>query len=155
MNKILNKMGIALIILVIIIFGLGMYLNRGLPNEILPANFTELNLEDGHFEPFDTTPSNIFGIGLAYAGHINETASQFNPGADPPVFKKAISSLTSDGSQVAIPTQSTMLSMVETLENGITEELKKHQNHLPPLLDYEVEMGFVFLITQNYLGPLN
>ncbi len=145
MNKIIKRIGIVFLIIAAIIIGFGMYLNRGLPNEILPADFTELDLNNGHFAPFDTTPSNIFGIGLAYAGHINETASQFDPDIDPPVFKKAISSLTSDGSKVATPNQTTMLSMVETLESGITEELKKHQDYFPALMDYEVELGFVLL----------
>lgn len=145
MNKIVKRMGIALLIIAVIVLCLGMYLNRGLPNEILPADFTELNLKDGYFEPFDTTPSNIFGIGLAYAGHINETASQFDPDSDPPVFKKAISSLTTDNSQVPIPDKATMLNLLETLEQGITDKLKKHQDALPVLLDYEVELGFVLL----------
>jgi len=95
--------------------------------------------------PFDTMPNNIYGIGLAYAKHINETASDFDPQGDPPVFIKATHSLTKNESIVKIPSQQILLDALEQLEPGISEEVKQQVAILPALLDYEVELGFVLL----------
>lgn len=143
--KIIKNMGVFLGLLLLILLAFAWYLNRGLPNEIKPADFNCLSIEDGTFTDFDTLPNNIFGIGLAYAGHINETASDFDPQGDPPVFIKANNSITTNGSQVKIPAQQTMLEAVEHLEPGLSHKLNQKFPSLPPLLDYEVELGFVLL----------
>ena len=77
--RIIKNIGILLGVLVFVVGAIFIYLNRGLPDEIKPANFNCLSLEEGTFKDFDILPSNIYGIGLAYAGHINETASDFDP----------------------------------------------------------------------------
>ncbi len=143
--KILKFTGIFLLFLFLALTVFGLYLNRGLPYEIKPASFQCLDLKDGHFVPFDTLPENIYGIGLAYAGHINETASAFDPGVDPPVFKKAVNSKVGNGSKVKIPTHAELVNAVEQLESGIGEQINQVKNPLPSLLDYEVELGFVLL----------
>ncbi len=95
--------------------------------------------------PFDTVPNTIYGIGLAYAKHINETASDFDPQGDPPVFIKATNSITKNGSTVKIPSQQTLLDALEQLEPRISKEVNQQVAILPALLDYEVELGFVLL----------
>ena len=143
--KILKYIGLFLGLLLLILVAFGLYLNRGLPHEIKPANFNCLSLDDGTFTDFDTLSNNIFGIGLAYAGHINETASDFDPQGDPPVFIKANNSITKNGSRVKIPAHQTMLNAVEQLEPGINKQVNQQFKSLPALLDYEVELGFVLL----------
>ncbi|MCB9222241.1 MAG: fumarylacetoacetate hydrolase family protein [Ignavibacteria bacterium] len=143
--KIIKKMGSLLGILLLLLLASFLYLNRGLPHEIKPAEFECLSLKEGTFVDFDTLPSNTYGIGLSYAGHINETASEFDPEGDPPVFIKASNSITKNGSQVKIPSHQTMLDAVEQLEPGINQKLNEQFKSLPALLDYEVELGFVLL----------
>ena len=84
--KIIKYLGLFLGLLLLFALAFGLYLNRDLPHEIKPATFNCLSLNDGTFIDFDTLPNTIYGIGLAYAKHINETASDFDPQGDPPVF---------------------------------------------------------------------
>lgn len=139
--KIIKYIGLLLGLLLLFSIAFGVYLNRDLPHEIKPANFNCLSLDDGTFTQFDTLPNHIYGIGLAYAGHINETASDFDPQGDPPVFIKANNSITKNGNRVSIPSQQTMLAAIEQLEPSISQQISS----LPALLDYEVEMGVVLL----------
>lgn len=143
--KIIKNMGVFLGVFLLILIAFFLYLNRGLPHEIKPANFNCLSLDEGTFTDFDTLPKNIYGIGLSYAGHINETASDFDPQGDPPVFIKANNSITKNGSQVKIPSHRTILDAVEQLESGISQKVNEQFKSLPALLDYEVELGFVLL----------
>ena len=143
--RIIKNIGILLGLLVFVVGAIFIYLNRGLPDEIKPANFNCLSLEEGTFKDFDTLPSNIYGIGLAYAGHINETASDFDPDGDPPVFIKVNNSINKNGNKVKIPSRKRMLDALEQLEPGISETVNQKFKSLPALLDYEVELGFVLL----------
>ncbi|MEL7248071.1 MAG: fumarylacetoacetate hydrolase family protein [Bacteroidota bacterium] len=122
-----------------------LYLNRGLPNEIVPAALSCLSLEEGRFEPLDSLPSKIYGIGLSYAGHINETASEFDPAADPPVFQKAVNSIAYTEANVTIPSSTALLQVADQFEAGLGKQLEKTHPNLPALMDYEVELGFVLL----------
>lgn len=143
--KIIKYIGLLLGLLLLFSLAFGLYLNRGLPHEIKPATFQCLDLQAGKFMPYDTIPANIYGVGLAYARHINETASDFDPQGDPPVFIKASNSLTKNGSTVKIPSQQILLHAIEQLEPGISEQVNQQVAVLPALLDYEVELGFVLL----------
>ena len=145
MNRTLKTLAWALILIMAGSIAFWMYLNRDLQVEIHPAELICLNIEDGDFTSFDTLPSHIYGIGLAYANHINETAAGFDPNIDPPVFKKDIQSITTDGSQVKNPSHSELINAVETIENGIGTQIEKIKKSLPALLDYEVELAFVLL----------
>ncbi len=136
--------GISMLIIITAIT-LGLYLNRSLSHEIVPANFTCLAIEDGHFVSFDSLPKQIYGIGLSYAGHINETASAFDPNTDPPVFKKDITSIAQDTARVKIPSHEELVNAVQQLEPGIEKHINEVIHPLPALLDYEVELGFVLL----------
>lgn len=156
MKKTIKAIGIILLVLFFIISAFGLYLNRSLPVEILPAQFDCLDLSKGEFKDFDTIPNYIFGVGLAYAGHINETASDFDPGGDPPIFLKSISSITYNDSDVIIPDHESLSQAIDQLEPGLKSKLDKEHKPLPALLDYEVEMGFVLLedISDHQLSQL-
>jgi len=131
-----------------------LYLDRGLEQEIQPANFTCLKPDQGYFSQKNIEYNNIYGIGLAYAKHINETASDFDADLDPPVFRKQTLSITKSNSRVIIPTHNELLMAVERLEPSIGEILEDKEITLLPLLDYEAELAFVLLesITAEELG---
>jgi len=138
----LVRVTLFLIVLFMLFF---VYLDRGLTQEIKPAEFSCLNPEDGGFSDEGMQYQNIYGIGLAYAKHINETASGFDPSLDPPVFKKQTLSLIKGGGDVTIPTREALLMAVETLEPGVGETLLNQEMELLALLDYEAELAFVLL----------
>ena len=48
-------------------------------------------------------PRNIYGMGLTYSQHLQETAATFDPDVPPPIFKKSLNSLSFDGEKVKIP----------------------------------------------------
>jgi len=133
-----------LIVIVTLASAFGLYLNRPLAIEPQPATFTCLDESDGKLVPFEPQPANIYGVGLSFAKHINETASEFDPSADPPIFRKALHSLTRHDADVAIPSVSDIQQAVEQLEPGITKQLQDYKD-MPVLLDYETELGFVLL----------
>ncbi len=122
-----------------------LYLDRGLEEVMLPADFTCLKSEQGYFSPEQIKFNNIYGVGLAYANHINEIAADFNPDMDAPIFKKNTVSVVNTNSHVTIPTQSELLQAVEKLDPSIGATLKDKDITLLPLLDYEAEMAFVLL----------
>jgi 2-keto-4-pentenoate hydratase/2-oxohepta-3-ene-1,7-dioic acid hydratase in catechol pathway len=122
-----------------------LYLDRGLEQEIQPASFTCLKPDQGYFSQQNIEYNNIYGIGLAYAKHINETASDFDADLDPPVFRKQTSSTKKSNSSVTIPTHNELLMAVESLEPGIGAILEDKEITLLPLLDYEAELAFVLL----------
>ena len=137
-----------IILVVVILLGLGLfwlYLNRRPKHEAVPARFTCVDLNAGSFSSFSPSPQNIFGIGLSYANHINEVASDVKPNIPPPIFRKAISSLIEHGSTVKLPPEEVMIDSLEKLEPGISGKMNKKIKELPVLLDHEVELAFVLL----------
>ena len=121
------------------------YLNRGLAQAIQAADFNCLTVDDGQFLEDPLPFKQLYGIGLAYAKHINETASHFDASIGPPVFQKASESLAEADSRVAIPTASDLLQAAEAVEPGIAKQLQEQSMALTALLDYEVELAFVLL----------
>ena len=142
-SKTVMLRGISLLLLFLVLFYL--YLDRGLSQQIQPASFTCLAPEQGAFSNENIQYKNIYGIGLAYAKHINETASSFDPNLDPPVFRKNTISLVQGDSHVAIPSQSELLMATEQLEPGIGKLLQQKEISLLSLLDFEAELAFVLL----------
>jgi 2-keto-4-pentenoate hydratase/2-oxohepta-3-ene-1,7-dioic acid hydratase in catechol pathway len=136
----------SLLLLLLLLFTLFyFYLDRELTQEIQPARFTCLEPEQGYFSHENIQYRNIYGIGLAYAKHINETASNFDPSLDPPVFRKHTLSMVKGGSEVTIPRQKELLMAMEQLEPGIAKTLLDKDIELLALLDYEAELAFVLL----------
>lgn len=131
-----------------------LYLHRALPEEIKPADLACLAESDGVYWDEYIQYKNIYGIGLSYANHINETASNFDPDMGPPVFEKSLISLTKNGSNVTMPSQQQLLQSVESVEQGIIKTLEKNELSLSALLDHEVELAFVLLenITNEQLN---
>jgi len=123
---------------------LGYFLLRPLSDEPVPADFQCYDLGQGAYVPLDD-PEQAFGVGLSYAGHIQETASSFDPMGAPPVFEKSPSALARSGAQVPFPSPEALTVAADSIEPGIAETLRSDFPELPPLLDYEVEMGFVLL----------
>jgi len=123
---------------------LGYCLFRPLPREPHPAGLHCYDLENWSYVPLGTPPR-AFGIGLSYAGHIEETASSFDPDATPPVFEKDVHALTRTDATVAMPSMDALYAAADELEPGLGAQLRGRYPQLSPLLDYEVEMGVVLL----------
>ncbi|MBT8220985.1 MAG: fumarylacetoacetate hydrolase family protein [Bacteroidia bacterium] len=154
MKRILKILAISLAILIVIVVLFGLFLNRGLKYAPQPAQFECLDISDGAFITYDTFPKHIYGIGLAYAGHINETAADFDPKTDPPIFRKAIGSLLINGGDIRTPDRNEMFGALEKLEPGISKTLERISD-FPALLDYEVELGVILLDDINAEALLN
>jgi 2-keto-4-pentenoate hydratase/2-oxohepta-3-ene-1,7-dioic acid hydratase in catechol pathway len=123
---------------------LAYYLFRPLPIKPVPASFHPYDLERGGHVPLEPPPE-IFAIGLSYAGHIEETALEFDPEAMPPVFRKDLRTFVPSGARVAMPGTDELCAAAEELEPGLGDEIRNRFGELPALLDYEGELGFVLL----------
>lgn len=131
-------------VLLLSIAALGYFLLRPLSNEPVPTEFQCYDLGQGAYVPLDA-PNQAFGVGLSYAAHIQETASSFDPDGVPPVFKKSLVGLVRSGANVAFPSPEVLIQTADFLQPGLGETLRSEFPDLAPLLDYEVEMGFVLL----------
>jgi 2-keto-4-pentenoate hydratase/2-oxohepta-3-ene-1,7-dioic acid hydratase in catechol pathway len=134
----------AVALLLLSMAALGYFLLRPLADEPVPADFHCYDLGQGAYVPLDD-PGKAFGVGLSYAGHIHETASSFDPTGAPPVFEKSPSALARSGAKVPLPSPEALTEAADSIEPGIAETLRSDFPELSPLLDYEVEMGFVLL----------
>ena len=83
------------ILLLLVLLGLGYWLFRPLPIKPVPASFHPYDLTQGSYVEIEPPPE-IFAIGLSYAKHIEETASEFDPDAIPPVFRKHLRAFVED-----------------------------------------------------------
>ena len=104
-------MKVALIVLaaVLVLVGLlAFHLFRPLGARPMPADFECYDFGQGAYVPLEVPPY-AFGIGLSYAGHIEETASNFDPDASPPVFVKQPSATTRHGAPVHLPTSDELI----------------------------------------------
>ena len=135
---------IVAIVIVCVAGALGFYLFRPLGETPSPAVVECYDIGQGAYVPLGV-PANAFGVGLSYAGHIEETASRFDPNASPPVFEKRPSALVRHGDGVRYPTPEELIQAADALEPGLGPVLRESQPRMSPLLDYEVEMGFVLL----------
>ena len=85
----MKKAAVTLVALLLLsIAALGYFLLRPLSDEPVPAEFQCYDLGQGAYVPLDD-PDQAYGIGLSYAGHIQETASSFDSDGVPPVFEKS------------------------------------------------------------------
>lgn len=132
-------------ILFLVLFLCYLYLDRELEQPIEANPFTCLSADQGYIKQEALAFNNIYGVGLAYANHINETASDFDPTLDAPVFKKHSLSVLKQNSRVNIPTQDELLRALKKLEPNIANTLNQKALPLLPLLDYEAELAFVLL----------
>jgi len=133
------------IVLLILISILSYYLFRPISSKPTPANFVCLKEADGDFKTIETKPNHIYGIGLSYAKHIEETASEFDPNALPVVFRKDLNTFNETREGVNYPSSEEMISHAEKWESGLGAILEKNHPNISPLLDYEAELGFILL----------
>lgn len=138
---------ILLSLIVLCLAGLAYYLFRPLSNIPPPADFSCVAITDGKFIHRDSLPKpqHIFGMGLTYSQHLKETASEYDPAIPPPIFKKKLHTLTSHQSKVQLPTRAELIIATKELENSVADKLNADFENLSPMLDYEVELGFVLL----------
>lgn len=122
-----------------------LYLNRPLPEEIKAADFTCLQSTQGVFTKQFPKIKRIFGIGLSYANHINETASSFNSSSSPPVFVKSLKSLNSESNTLILPDRQVIEARLTDLDKSLPSHLDKREIEIETLLDYEVELAFILL----------
>ena len=139
-----KKLVLAIVAVLAVFTALGYALFRPLPNEPEPADFSCYDLGQGAYVPLGV-PDQAFGIGLSYAAHIRETASSFEPEQAPPVFIKSPGAIVRNGAEVRYPASDTLIAVADAFEPGLGEPLREDFAELSPLLDYEVEMGFVLL----------
>ncbi len=89
----------------------------------------------------------VLAVGLSYADHVRETGSRAPE--SPIVFRKHLRSLRvarADASPMVVtPTSDEMLAALESIEPGVGALLRERWDVLPPLMDYEVELGLVLL----------
>lgn len=96
----------------------------------------------GHSRPLELSPRRVHALGLTYAAHINETGSE---AGGPAVFAKDASCLLVRGERVTSPSREALLASVARLDAGLAERVASRFPQLPPLMDYEVELGLVLL----------
>lgn len=120
------------------------YINRGLPQAIHPAKFTCLSSDQGQFSQTGIAFNTLYGVGLSYADHINETASDFSFD-EPPIFIKSKASLMRGEEDVYIPKEAQMLNALSHVDIEAVQVLSNKGIQLKPLLDHEAELAFVLL----------
>jgi 2-keto-4-pentenoate hydratase/2-oxohepta-3-ene-1,7-dioic acid hydratase in catechol pathway len=130
--------------LLLVLLAFGYYLFRPLPIKPVPASFHHYDLTQGSYVPL-APPPEIFAVGLSYAKHIEETASDFDPNTAPPIFRKHPRAFVRSGANVVMPDTAALCAAAEELESGLGGILRKKHPELVPLLDYEGELGFVLL----------
>lgn len=130
----------------LVLFGaaLGYALFHPLGDRPSPARFECYDLGQGAYVPLEA-PSQAFGVGLTYASHIVEVAPSYDRGVSPPVFEKSPRAAVRDGAEVPYPSPDVLIQAADAFEPGLGASLRADFPDLSPLLDYEVEMGFVLL----------
>ena len=135
---------IVVAVVLLLIGLLAFQLFRPLGARPVPADFECYDVGQGAYAPLEVPP-HAFGIGLSYAGHIEETASDFDPDASPPVFVKRPSATIRDGARARLPTSDELIQAADAFEPGVGDRLRADFPDITALLDYEVEMGIVLL----------
>ncbi|HYO70683.1 MAG TPA: fumarylacetoacetate hydrolase family protein [Archangium sp.] len=110
----------------------------------VPASMTALDPDrtPGRTQPLVLSPKRVHALGLTYAAHINETGSD---AGGPAVFAKDAASLLGQGDSVTSPSRDAMLAAVARLDAALSSRVASRFPELPPLMDYEVELGLVLL----------
>jgi len=110
----------------------------------VPAAVRALDPErtPGSTRPLELAPKRVHALGLTYAAHINETGGE---AGGPAVFAKEPASLLGQGDSVASPSRAALLAAVEKLDAALGSRVASRFPELPPLLDYEVELGLLLL----------
>ena len=135
--------GLGALVLAGIAAALALFLVRPFLALPQPAKLHCLDPEAGGFAALPE-PEAVYGLGLSYAGHIQESPGLYEPGQPPPSFKKRPHSVNRSG-ELAYPTRETLLAGVANLDPQQAARLDANLGEIPVLLDYEVEIGLVVL----------
>ncbi len=128
--------------------GLYLFLFRPFLEFPEPAGLTCLDTEEGELSALGA-PGQIYGLGLSYSGHIAESPGLFDPESGPPIFMKR-SHAWNAGDTIPYPGRETMLRAVANLDPEHARILAEEFQEIPPLLDYEVELGLE--VQENFLA---
>jgi len=120
-----------------------------------PAPVECLDMEHGAYSQFNPKPKTIFDFGLNYSKHIQEGIGLYNPDK-PLVFFKHLQTLN-DNSVVNTPSQQQLMTQFELADPQLAQHIKQNHGKIPPLLDYEVEVGYLLLedVTKTQLNNPN
>jgi len=120
-----------------------------------PAPVECLDMEHGAYSQFNPKPKTIFAFGLNYSKHIQEGIGLYNPDK-PLVFFKHLQTLN-DNSVVNTPSQQQLMTQFELADPQLAQHIKQNHGKIPPLLDYEVEVGYLLLedVTKTQLNNPN
>lgn len=131
------------IVVALAAISLGLYLFRPFLEYPSPAELRCVDPTNGHFEPLGE-PHVVYGLGLSYAGHIAESPGLYDPEAPPPTFQKHAHSVNRTD-EVPYPTREALLEAAAKANAAHAAVLSSELEALPPLLDYEVEVGIAVL----------
>lgn len=98
--------------------------------------------DEGALMPFpgDGAHGRVFALGLTYADHLRETGEKPQ---DPVVFMKHCHPMPATQTTVATPPAPALRAAIARLEPALAAWLDGRFSTLPPLLDYEVELGIL------------
>lgn len=133
----------AALLVLLLATGLALYLFRPFLAYPEPAALACLDPREGHLEALES-PRQIYGLGLSYAGHIAESPGLYDPDAGPPIFRKRQHSVNR-GNEIRYPDTETLLEGARNLDSAHADRLATLVPEIPPLLDYEVEIGLAVL----------
>lgn len=91
-------------------------------------------------------PRHCFALGLTYRDHVRETGSRL----EPVVFRKDVAAWQSGGGVLLTPSERELRNALRTLDQELAFELESF-GFLPPMLDYEVELGLYF--ARGFVSP--
>ncbi len=120
-----------------------------------PAPVECLDMERGTYSQFQPQPKTIFAFGLNYSKHIQEGMGLYDP-EKPLVFFKHLQTLNSN-TEVFTPSQQQLMTQFELADPILAEYIKHNHQEIPPLMDYEVEVGYLLLedVTKAQLNNPN
>ncbi len=130
-------------IVLLALAGLWLHLTRPFLTYPAPADVTCLDPSRGRFAPLGE-PGAVYGLGLSYAGHIAESPGLYDPDAGPPLFRKRPHSVNRTD-EIPFPDRATLLAGAANLDGAHAGALNESLGDIPPLLDYEVEVGIAVL----------
>ncbi len=91
-------------------------------------------------------PRHCVALGLTYRDHVRETGSRM----EPVVFRKDVAAWQSGGGVLLTPSEKELRHALRTLDQDLAFDLESF-GFLPPMLDYEVELGLYF--ARGFVSP--
>ena len=85
------------------------------------------------------SPRRVHALGLTYRAHAAETGEGVE--LAPAVFERDPASLARAGDVLRIPSRVAIVQTLERLEPGLGMTLLARHFDVPPLLDFEIELG--------------